>query len=525
MRGVNLGAFVQGHEAGQDRQMKQEQLKMLKQEHQQKMETYDLQQTQLGHQNEKLEEVNQAQERLNQDFQRTNVDRFLSEGFKAENANSLQASVDAINNTPVMKGKKIFVPKAGNEDDVVNTVAYLRNKGYAPEPYVTETDENGKVTYRKPNELDPGEMQKAIENAKFETTQIAEYLLDKGQLIKQENGNILGLEDIAAVTGHLDRYPNSRKINDEILTGIREKKSFGGQSTKMQSTFGKFFADLNGMGIEPDQIVSMYSTVEKNPAYGQAIKNLGERELPLTQENIDREVRAIKGTLTDANGTGGSPNAITAYDSMVKMSKEYNLDFATDPDKAMENYYKLDTEKQGRLKAAAKDYFKESKEKLAEPVVLAKHLHTLSNLNISIETLDKSVKSAAGIGDNAVNAIKQFLTTDEGIEFKKKFKQTFNALLSTSNKGHISKAELDNLIDAFGGMALANETVFANFKSMVVAMKSQMDAYRETNPIAGKILYGTQMNAYDTLVDTLDAIDGTTSNKGNSNTLDFGGAQ
>ena len=196
--------------------------------------------------------------------------------------------------------------------------------------------------------------------------------------------------------------------------------------------------------------------------------------------------------------------AITAYDNMIGMAKDYKVDF--NQPEALVDYNKLPQEEQNRLKAAAKEYYKEAGEKLADPSVLARHLATIKSLNVDPANIDTSVKDAAGLGDAAFNSIKQYFTTGDGIEFKKQFTQTFNNLLMAGSKGQVNRAEVANLEKAFGGVKEANEVVFNNFQSMVTAMASKVRAYEVTSPTGAKILYGDQLTAYKEIEDMLNRI-------------------
>lgn len=513
---IDMGAAVQGYEAGLDRQNKQEMLKMQKEQF---MQTSAMNQQTMDKNEQLLEQgrrLEEAQKRLKADADRKVLDDGLVEAFKSKTPQELNRSLEVVNQLDIMKGQKL----AGlTSEDLQPAVKYLVAKGMGTKPYILE---DGK--YRAPNELDPEEVQQARINASNDDKVLAQKYIDNAQLVKNpQTSQVAGLEDIASITGHFTRRPSSQIQNDEIIAGLRDKKKETGKSGA-ESPFGKFFSDMQNLGIkDATTIQRMYSEIEKNPDYGQAISNLNARGLPTTQDNLNREMQAIKGTIPKPDKPDKpapeKTTATTAYRDMIILSDKLGVDFSK-PD-AMEKFNKLDVVSQDAMKSAAKELFKNSGEQLARTDILAKHLHTLASLNVSPESLDESIKSAAGLGDVTINGIKQYFTTDSGIEFKKQFKQTFNSLLTTGSQGRVTNAELENLQDAFGSLSASNEAVFQNFKSMVVAMKSQIDAYSVTAPVAAKILYGKQINAYEQVLEMLDKADSGTlvTKKGSDNTI------
>ncbi len=328
--------------------------------------------------------------------------------------------------------------------------------------------------------------------------------LNNPLIVQDDKGNLLNMQEVIISTGSFDGMTERERKNfDYQVSGLKDPG--GGEPAKAQSAFGKFRADMIGAGVAEKDIPGMYSEMEKNPDYGQAMTNLKKRGLSPSQENIDNEVRAIKGT-SKTDSSSGKATASSAYDKMIGTLDKMGVDF-NNPDKALDSLESKSPIEKGRAKASAKEFFKESGEKLMPPETLGKHLKTLTDVDASPAALAESVASASGLGDVAANTVKQFFSTDEGIEFSRVFKQTFNNLLTTGSKGHISQAELDNLTDAFGGLSGANEVVFNNFKSMLQTMKSQVDAYKVTSPVAAEVLYGKEMKAYDTVMSALDSVD------------------
>jgi len=232
----NPAGFVQGYEQGLDRQAKQEQLKMQKTE----FETNQVLSGQKIDQNNmtlaQLKRVEDANKRLESSYQRDVVDVSLKDMFKATNPDELAVAAEKINTSPVMKGKTIAPV---SERDMDKAVKYMEGKGYSPEPYIV--DEDGK--YRAPNKLDPNEMQQARANAMKDTAAFAKGMIDKGQLVINSDGVVAGIEDIAALTGHFDRYPSSQKVNDEIIAGIRDKIHTEKPTAYTQGVYGKFVID------------------------------------------------------------------------------------------------------------------------------------------------------------------------------------------------------------------------------------------------------------------------------------------
>lgn len=232
----NPAGFVQGYEQGLDRNAKQEQLKMQKQEFEQNQIVTGQKIDQNNLTIEQLKRVEDANKRLESSYQRDIVDVSIKDMFKAQTPEELAMATEKINTSPVMKGKTIAPI---SERDIDKAVKYVESKGYAPEPYII--DEDGK--YRAPNKLDPNEMSEARANARQDAVKLAKGLADKGQLVINSDGVIAGVDDIAALTGHFDRYPSSQKINDEIMTGIRAKITAEKKETYTPGTYGKFVLD------------------------------------------------------------------------------------------------------------------------------------------------------------------------------------------------------------------------------------------------------------------------------------------
>ena len=362
----------------------------------------------------------------------------------------------------------------------------------------------------------------ATDNFMHITDAEVESLLKNPLIVQDDKGKLIDMTSMIISTNSFQGMTQAERKNfDYQVAGLQDPnlnanfaKSQGtGGGADMKSTFGKFYSDMTQLGVPSEQIPEMFSQVEKNPAYGQAVRNLAKRGLPLTQGNIDNEVRAIKGTGTSGSG---SKSAVGAFDAMTGFLGEKKID-VNDPNFHAE-YSKLETKDKAKAKAFAKDYFKQSGEKLMPPDQMGRHLKTLSDVNASPDQMAEQIKDAAGLGDVAGNAVKSYFTTGEGIEFARTFKQTFNNLLMIGSKGRISNAELDNLREAFGGLAESNAVVFNNFRSMIKTMQAGMDAYSTVSPIAGQILYGDEMKAYDTVISVLDSIDTSGINTGGGST-------
>lgn len=232
----NPAGFVQGYEQGLDRQTKQEQLKMQKMEFEKNQVITGQKIDQNNITLEQLKRVEEANKRLEASYQRDVVDVSLKDMFKATNPDELAIAAEKINTSPVMKGKTI---SPITDRDMDKAVKYMESKGYSTEPYII--DEDGK--YRAPNKLDPNEMQQARANAMADTTAFTKGMIDKGQLVINSDGVVAGIDDIAALTGHFDRYPSSQKMNDEILAGIRDKISNAKATAYSPGTYGKFVID------------------------------------------------------------------------------------------------------------------------------------------------------------------------------------------------------------------------------------------------------------------------------------------
>lgn len=515
MMGFNPGAFVQGHQAGVQQSLQQEEMAMKQEQLAMQKKQFYLQAQQTKQELQKgdyvlaqMEELKQANQRLKADFFRQEVNDTLRDAIKASSPQELDIALEKINNSELMKGKTV---RSLTEADSDKAVKYVQSKGWGNKPYIMK---DGKAV--APNELDPMEVSQALKNAQALDSQMALGLIGAGQLVVNSDGAVVGLEDIAAITGHFAKYPSSQKINDEILLGIREKlKTEKPGEFKAQSKAGKILSDAEKLGLKPEDLAQIEQTMDL-PEYSQAIKNLSQKGVALTQDNINREVQSIKGTIPQPQREPREPKepetALSSYSKMVNLVDKAGLN-PNAPDFAAK-VNKLSTVDKGALQASAKEYFKESGEKLVDTSIIGKHIHTIRNLDMGALEMDKASKDATGLADTAINSVKRFFTSSEGIEFKKKTQQTFNSLLGTSTKGHISQAELDNLTEAFGSFKDSDEVAFSNFKSMVVAMKSQVDAYKQTSAVAGEILYGDLMTGYDKLMDVINTVEGGYKNLG-----------
>lgn len=513
MIGFNPGALVQGHQAGVSVATAQEELKMKKanfyQQHQMNEQSIQANDYAL----QKAERAEQSAKRIESDMQRMNLVKGISNAVKAKDFDATKDVLEELNilDLPIFKGEQLTPLQSSNDEDIDKAISYLDKSGkldqFNIQPYIL--GEDGKP--KQPNTLDQAEMLQAYENAQEMRKTLALELMNKGHLITNTKGDVLGLDDLGAVIG-LGKRPQFNQNVDLVYSGLSELLASKQKGAGAQSTFGKFTADMQAMGVsDMDTITKLYHDVEKEPIVGKAIAKLKEDGKPLTTENIDEYVRAFKGTSKSDKGSGETTAPI-AYDSMINsvtnaLGKPVSNMSGRD---VFAEVSKLPAESQGRLKAYAKEYFKESKEKLMDPIVLSKHLHTLKTLDMTDQEVLDSVQSAAGLSDVATNSIKKYFATDEGIEFTRTFKQSFNNLLSTSGKGHISKAELDNLQDAFGSLSASNEVVFNNFKSMITSMSKQLEAYESTSPIAANILYGKEIDTYNLVLDALNRASGDT---------------
>lgn len=503
--GFNPGAFVQGHQAGVDVVNAQEEMKMKKalfyQQHQLNQQSIDINNFAI----EKAEEASLATKRVQNDMQRLEISKSITSALKAQDSKTTEEALEAINmsNFPILKGEILSPVK-----DVDAAVRYLDKSGkfdqFNVKPYIIEAD--GKI--RTPNELNQSEMLQAYENAQNMKKQIAQEFIAKGHLITNTKGDVVGLDDLGGMIG-LGSRPQFNQYVDQVYAGLRDKlpdMQQGGFEAK--SAFGKFVQDMSALGMtDMEEISKYYQDTEKQPLLAIAVSMMNRDNVPLTPENIDRYVKGLKGTMSEPAGSGKT-TAPMAYDRMIEnISTTLGKEVADM--KGKDVFMEMSTlpqEQQGRMKAYAKEFFKESGEKLMDTTTLSKHLHTLKELdNISPDMME-SIKSASGMTDAAANKLIQYWGTDKGVEFTRQFKQTFNNLLSTSSKGHISNAELTNLQDAFGSLFKDDKVVFNNFRSMVNSMYSQVAAYETTAPIAGNVLYGQELRAYEAVLDTMEAI-------------------
>ena len=321
----------------------------------------------------------------------------------------------------------------------------------------------------------------AQENYLFATDENVESYLSNPLIVQDNKGNLIDMTDLIIKTGSFKGMTPAEGKNFMY-------QQAGLSDPNLNANFVK--SQAGGAGTKEYKHSAM-------AIYNQAIENLVARGEEPTRANIDQEVRAIKGDI-DAPDSGDTPKGVAAYRGMTSFLKGKGV--SLEPTKIREGYSKLNTEDQGEANAFAKVYFAESKQKLMEPGILARHIKTLQDLDMTPANLDNAVKDAAGVGDVAINAMKKFFTSGAGIEFDRVFKQTFNNVLMTGAKGHISKAELENLQKAYGGLSESNKAVFNNFRSMVEAMQSQVEAYKSVNPIAAEILYGKELAAYEAVM-------------------------
>ena len=208
-----------------DRQQKQEILKLQKQKFKQQLAINAQAMQKADFELQQLKEVQKAQKRLNAKYERDLVDGALAMAFEAGDRKTLDKALERINQFSGMKGQKVRSLDVSNEEDINIALEYVRHKGYSAKSYIAETDEEGKTSYRKPNELDPVEMNEAYLNAKQTDIEMAKGLIESAQLTKNNDNKAVGLDDVAMITAHYDRYPSSQQKNDEIMLGLRANQA------------------------------------------------------------------------------------------------------------------------------------------------------------------------------------------------------------------------------------------------------------------------------------------------------------
>ena len=504
--------FVGGYEAGKNRQAMQEEMAMKKEQfkqqsamNQQAMSMNEQTMTMQDQQIQALKDTNTAFKKSMQNMDRVNIQQGI-----ADYGDNPTENLKRINATNLAKG----LLKPGTDKE---TKDLLYKKGYNRVNYYfdkesgdpTTVDEKGLWALHKKAVNGDIEAISLIEqidtNAnKDEQDAINNY---KPYVISGKDGSVIDIEDIAMLTGNRLSEKDAKALYKKAgmyVAPVAGDNISGG--TKMQSSFGKFYADMSALGVDSTKVSKMYMDMEKNPKYSQAIQNMiAAGETDFSTSNIDKYVKSIKGT-TPAATSGGDKDAISAYDKMINMAKEYKVDF--NKPEAMKQYNALPEIDKNRIKAAAKEYITKSGEELVKPAILGKHIDTLRMLGNDGEKARAALQDASGMGDVVANSFIKYFNSNDGIEFQKDFNLLFNNLLTAGSPGgHINKAEVDNLERAIGGLAASNDAVFKNFKSMVRSMNSQLEGTTRTAPIVGKILYGKELNAYKVLMEVLDSVD------------------
>jgi len=223
---VNLGAFAEGFEAGQTRQTRQENLKSQKQKFQQSMrlnqQKADINDLKMQDLQNKLD----SQTRLNMDSQRSTMRTNVSNMFDSGNPVELDIVLESVNESPIMRGKKL---RSATTEDTEKALKYIATKGYSSDNLYVIDKETGKA--RPPVKIGPdamAEQQEADERVRADNVGIANALIEAGQLVVNSDGQLVGVEDIASITGHFDARPSDQIKNDQILAGIRAKLTEGG---------------------------------------------------------------------------------------------------------------------------------------------------------------------------------------------------------------------------------------------------------------------------------------------------------
>lgn len=214
-------------------------------------------------------------------------------------------------------------------------------------------------------------------------------------------------------------------------------------------------------------------------------------------------VRTVQGK-KDPLPAGSGPikkDSVTRYDEMINLAKKVKVDVEKPIYEQME---KLPLEEQGRLKAAAHSYTGVD-DKVIGNNALSKQLNTLNSFDFgnSTEEQVEEIKSGSGVGDQVWNSIAKFVSDPSGRTFQKVYRKTFNDLLMTSSKGHISQAELDNLTEAYSNLSDDQRLVMQDYRDMVQAVASPLFAAEAKNSIPVNIVYGEQLQNFKAIDNAL----------------------
>ena len=208
MMGFTPGSFVQGMEAGQTRQNKQEQLKMQKTQMGMQQESHNMQMRQsesaMSMQEEQIQRLNNE----NEAFKKTinNQEKIKGQNtVKNWDAENPSRSLDSLNELSIVSGKG---PLSMASEDAAKQ--YVISQGYETQHYTVDTDENGKevVTNYSQAQLKDlsrteegrAKLQKINENAQNDLQEAVNSTLP--YLVTSNDGaKTVSIEDIASVTG------------------------------------------------------------------------------------------------------------------------------------------------------------------------------------------------------------------------------------------------------------------------------------------------------------------------------------
>ena len=225
MIGFDPGAIVDGHEAGQNRQNKQEQMKMAKEQHYQKTQMNNQAMNMQDLQIQQLQTQVTAQDKLQKVEQAKQIRSATSLAFNDGTQKTSQASVEALNLARGETGTSdpMRLPSMSEFKTRDTTMKYLDAKGYSLKPFLIDPETGEKTEHTDSGYNNPSDI-KAKENAEKENMALANSMNDAGLLIQTQDGQVMGFEDIGVATGMFKVMPETERRLTEILAGVRAKE-------------------------------------------------------------------------------------------------------------------------------------------------------------------------------------------------------------------------------------------------------------------------------------------------------------
>lgn len=408
-------------------------------------------------------------------------------------------------------------------DDIVNGIDMdfdKQNKSITEMPEWSEfTDIKSLRKFNPTSQTDVASAKQLILNGAPNTDDAAleAAILRMGEdnlLVMDDKGKAQDYTSLGMLSGAGTGMSNSeiQKVQQKQLDILPKEFSSSGKSG-FESKRGKFVNDwinqhpklVEAIGYENAvaKADDEYVKVEKSDIKaGEKVQAKAVAGGPTVVEQTESNA-AAKGKFPPKPASSGpiKKDSVTRYDEMIDLAKKVKVDVEKPIYEQME---KLPLEEQGRLKAAAHSYTGVD-DKVIGNNALSKQLNTLNSFDFgnSTEEQVEEIKSGSGVGDQVWNSIAKFVSDPSGRTFQKVYRKTFNDLLMTSSKGHISQAELDNLTEAYSNLSDDQRLVMQDYRDMVQAVASPLFAAEAKNSIPVNIVYGEQLQNFKAIDNAL----------------------